>query len=73
MLFESVKSAAVSTVGYSDPVRKRHYSSDSAIVNMSTERKDMLNQLNTNKSTDRTSLRVKINRLSNDIQKRIIL
>ena len=34
MLFESVKSAAVSTVGYSDPVRKRHYSSDSAIVNI---------------------------------------
>ena len=71
--YESVKSAAVSTVGYSDPVRKRHHSSDSAIVNMSTERKDLLNQLNTNKSTDRTSLRAKINRLSNDIQKRLKL
>ena len=71
MLFDSVKCAAESTVGYNDPVRKRHHSSDSTIVDMSTERKRLLLLLNTNKNTDRTTLRAKINKLSYNIKKRL--
>ncbi|KAL5258943.1 hypothetical protein ACHWQZ_G009422 [Mnemiopsis leidyi] len=71
MLFENVKCAAESTVGYSDPVRKRHHSSDSAIVEMSTERKRLLQLLNTNENKDRTALRSKINKLSHNIKKRL--
>ena len=70
-LFDSVKTAASSSVGFREPVRKRNHSSDSDIIDMSNQRKTLLLQLNNNESRDRTHIRSKINRLSYDIKKRL--
>lgn len=71
LLFDRVKEAAVTTVGLREPQRKRNHSSDSQVVSMSEERKQLLQLLNNNEYRDRKALRAKINRLSNDITKRL--
>ena len=58
-------------MGLREPQRKRHHSSDSEVVEMSEERKRLLQLLNNNEYRDRKDLRSKINKLSNDIKKRL--
>ena len=70
-LFQCVKSAAVETVGYKKKNRKYHYTADPLVVSMVEERHTLLQQLNSNEARDRTDLRTRINRLKNDIKKRL--
>ena len=70
-LFETVKSAASDTVGVKKKKQVSHHSSDPQICNMSDKRHQLLLQLNNNATKDRTELRRQINKLKNNINKRL--
>ena len=70
-LFESIKSAATSTVGLRQKNRRTNHSSDPNVCAMSDERHKLLLQLNDNSVRDRSELRHRINRLKRNIAKRL--
>ena len=70
-LFETIKSSASNTVGVKKKTQRHHHSSDQYVCNMSNERHKLLQELNDNSVRDRTVLRKRINRLKNDINKRL--
>ena len=67
-LLESMKDAAKSSIGVSGP-RKRNRSDDDEVKSLSNQRHLLRQQLNSNKSLDRTNLRSSINHFTNQIQK----
>ena len=69
-LLDSMKDAAKSSIGVSGP-RKRNRSDDDEVKSLSNQRHLLRQQLNSNKSLDRTNLRSSINHLTNQIQKRL--
>ena len=69
-LLSSMKNAAVKSVGVLKG-RLRNRSDDDEVKDLSYQRYLMRQQLNSNKSIDRTTLRSAINRLTNKIQKRL--
>ena len=70
-LFDNVKLAATKSVGFKPLARKRHHTSDPEIVDMSSDRKNLLNKLNNNSLSIRSGLRKRINRFSADIKHRL--
>ena len=66
-LLKTIKESAASTIGVSSK-RARHHSDDDEIKGLSQKRHLLRQQLNSNVSVDRTSLRASINRLSNSIK-----
>ena len=70
-IFNTIKSAASETVGVKKNINKRHHTSDLHVIQMSDERHRLLLLLNDNTEKDRTELRRKINKLKNDITKRL--
>ena len=70
-LFETIKSSASNTVGVKKKTQRHHHSSDQHVCNMSDERHKLLLELNDNSVRDRTVLRKRINKLKNDINKRL--
>jgi hypothetical protein len=71
-LFQGVSKAAEQSIGYLSPKRHKNYSNDLAIREMSDKKKSLQITLNhSNKAEDRTPLRSQINRLQNDIHKRL--
>ena len=70
-LFQGIKTAAAETVGYKKKNNRYHHTSDPLVVSMVNERHKLLQQLNSNEERDRAPLRQKINRLKNDIKKRL--
>ena len=69
-LLDSMKTAAVQSVGVLKR-RLRNRSDDDEVKDLAYQRYLMRQQLNNNKSADRTTLRSAINRLTNKIQKRL--
>ena len=69
-LLDSMKTAAVKSVGVLKH-RLRNRSDDDEVKDLAYQRYLMRQQLNSNKSADRTFLRSAINRLTNKIQKRL--
>ncbi|KAL5247878.1 hypothetical protein ACHWQZ_G017149 [Mnemiopsis leidyi] len=70
-LFETVKTAASNTVGMRQKNKKTQHSSDPQVCCMSDERHRLILQLNDNMLRDRSELRRKINKLKNNINKRL--
>ena len=69
-LLDSMKNAAVKSIGVLNR-RLRNRSDDDEVKDLAYQRYLMRQQLNNNKSVDRTALRSAINRLTNKIQKRL--
>ena len=69
-LLSSMKDAATSSIG-APPRRLRNRSDDDEVKEFSEKRYLLRQQLNNNKSLDRTDLRSNINRLTKKIQKRL--
>ena len=69
-LLDSMKTAAVQSVGVLKR-RLRNRSDNDEVKDLAYQRYLMRQQLNNNKSADRTTLRSAINRLTNKIQKRL--
>ena len=69
-LLSSMKDAATSSIG-APPRRLRNRSDDDEVKELSQKRYLLRQRLNSNQSLDRTDLRSDINRLTNEIQKRL--
>ena len=69
-LLESMKDAAKSSIGVLGH-RKRNRSDDDEVKDLSSQRYLLRQQLNSNQSLDRSTLRSSINRLTNQIQQRL--
>ena len=67
------KKVAVETVGLKPKSQRTDFTSDCEVVTMSEERRVLLNQLNTNRASDKSAVRTKINKLKNNIKKRLKL
>ncbi len=70
-LLESMKDAAKESVGLLKN-RSRHRSGDDEVVELAKKRYMLRQQLNNNQSLDRTALRASINRITNQIQKKLV-
>ena len=70
-LFSCVRNAAHESVGPRPKSRLKHHSSDETLLHLVERRHELRQQLNNHQSLDRSGLRSSINRLTNDIQKRL--
>ena len=65
------QNTAQEVVGEKPKIQTKHHTSDPIVVVMSDERHKLMGQLNSNTWRDRTELRSKINKLKNEIKKRL--
>ena len=71
-LFNSLKTTAAETVGYKEPNKKSHHTSDPVVVSLVEERRKLLNQLNNNDTNrDQSDLKRRLNRLKLENKKRL--
>ena len=71
-LFNSLKTTAAETVGYKEPNKKSHHTSDPVVVSLVEERRKLLNQLNNNDTNrDQSDLKRRLNRLKLKNKKRL--